>query len=220
MDFRPEIVAAARWCVANKPAFRYLESRPFPLFVPSTAHVMEDDCSSTSILCCWMAHAPEPFAGAYAGIGNTETFLELEHITDPQGGDFVVYGEGLPLGDQHMAVVLEAGSDPLTMSHGMPSEPAFVNAIQGCPSHAQGRITYIRAYPVSPPAPIPTEEDMLLIVTNPNNNGQAVLNLADGTYFGFPDPDMLTFYEANGVKVAKRQPTKAEWAHFSQKGTI
>lgn len=81
-------------------------------------------------------------------------------------------------------------------------------------AHDYGQVPY-----ASPTPPTP-EIEMLLIVTNPNNGGQAVLNLADGTYFGFPSPDMLTFYEANGVPVAKRQPTKAEWEHFTQKGTI
>lgn len=75
--------------------------------------------------------------------------------------------------------------------------------------------------PIATLIPItPMEGDMLLIVTNPNNNGQAVLNLADGTYFGFPNGDMLSFYKENGVPVAKRQPSKAEWAKFTQKGTI
>lgn len=74
--------------------------------------------------------------------------------------------------------------------------------------------------PAPTPPPVPTEDTLLLIVINPNNKGQAVLNLADGTYYGFPNDDMRDFYADNGVKPATRQPTKAEWAHFTQKGTI
>src|ERR1019366_438080 len=100
-DFHLTVGQWARWAVVNKPAFRYLESRPFPLFVPSAANPISNDCSATSVWCCWMAKAPEPFPGAYQGEGNTESFLALTHVTNPIEGDFVVYGEGLPLGNQH-----------------------------------------------------------------------------------------------------------------------
>lgn len=171
VDFRPLVVQWADWAVAHKPWFEYLESRPFPLYVPTAARIIRNDCSATSIWCCWAAGAPAPFPGAYQGTGNTETFLTLEHITSPIPGDFVVYGDGLPLGDQHMAVVVGTGSDPMTMSHGQPSEPRFVNAIEGCPSHAQGRITYVRYLPIVPPTPpkpkppAPPKEQNVIIAT-------------------------------------------------------
>ncbi len=75
---------------------------------------------------------------------------------------------------------------------------------------------------VIPGAATPQEdEDMtLVIVTNPNNNGQAVLDLATGSWMGFSTPDILAFYQANGVQEAKTQPTKEQWAKFSQAGTL
>ena len=223
-DLSADIAKWANWAVVHKAWFIYLESRPFPLYIPTWRIPIRNDCSSTAVWCCWMAGAPEPFPGAYSGIGNTESFLTLEHVAVPRAGDFVVYGEGLSLSVQHMAVVVQAGPDPLTMSHGWSGEPAFVPVSRGCPPAAQGIVTFVRTNTVvpapQPPAPVPTEDDLLLIVINPNNKGQAVLNLADGTWYGFDSPDMLSFYKDNGVKAATRQPTVAEFGHFTQRGTI
>ena len=165
LDFRSLVVQWADWCVAHRPWFDYEESRPFPLYLPSATRRIANDCSATSVLVLWLAHAPEPFPGAYAGEGNTESFLTLQHVSAPLPADFVVYGEGLPLGDQHMATVVEAGPDPLTMSHGWSGEPAFVRVSAGCPPQAEGRVTYVRCLPVvvppPPPAPpLPKENDM------------------------------------------------------------
>lgn len=68
--------------------------------------------------------------------------------------------------------------------------------------------------------PTPTGDDMQVIVTNPNNNGQAVLDMANGTYYGFSSPDILQFWKDNGVPTAKKQPSREQWAKFKQAGTI
>ena len=172
-SIKAAIVTAADWAVANQPLFLYDEFRPdHDQYVPTPAHKIVNDCSMTAIWCCWKAGAPEPFPGAFAGFGDTQSFLTLEHIPVPAPGDFVVYGEGLPLSVQHMAVIVEAGSDPLTMSHGWSGEPAFVRVSVGCPAAAQGRVTFIRAYavvsappapPIPPVPPVPKEDDMGVI---------------------------------------------------------
>lgn len=74
--------------------------------------------------------------------------------------------------------------------------------------------------PTPTPQPVPMEADMLILVQNPNNKGWAVLNLTDGTFRGFSNADLLSFWEANGLKKATRQPTVDEWSHFVQGGTI
>lgn len=71
--------------------------------------------------------------------------------------------------------------------------------------------------PVTPPAP--TEDEMVVLVTNPNNNGTAILDLSTGKYYGLSNPAMLAFYESCGVKHAPT-PTKAVWGLFVQAGTI
>src|ERR1019366_8935057 len=114
-DFRPLVVAKADWAVLNKSYFLYNEFRPdLDFYIPTAAHKIVNDCSATAIWCCWAAGAPEPFPLAYEGLGNTESFLTLPHVTSPLPGDFVVYGEGLPLGVQHMAVIVQDGIDPVT----------------------------------------------------------------------------------------------------------
>lgn len=67
------------------------------------------------------------------------------------------------------------------------------------------------------PAPGPEDDDMLL-VQNPNNNGWCLL-AADGTYRGISSPDVLNWYESAGVRKAPK-PTPAVFAKFRQAGTI
>ena len=206
-DHRPLIVTWSRWAVANKSFFDYYEARPFPLYKPNATEHITDDCSATSVLMCWLAGAPEPFPGAYQGQGNTESFLSLEHVTNPVGGDFVVYGEGLSLSVQHMAVVLEPGRDPLTMSHGDPQEPRFVNAIEGCPYQAQGIITYVRYLPLSPPTP-PEDTVGRRLVQDPVNHGWWLVD--EDRKCGIPTPTDLATLQAEGIPTATL--TEAELA--------
>ncbi|MCU1493394.1 MAG: hypothetical protein JWO62_1158 [Acidimicrobiaceae bacterium] len=195
---RAAVVAAADWCVPNKGLFDYLESRPFPLFRPSLARRIANDCSATSVLCCWLAKAPEPFPGAYTGTGNTESFLTLPHVPAPAAGDFVVYGEGLSLSVQHMAVVVEVGPDPLTMSHGGQSEPAFVRVSQGCPPAAQGRVIFVRYLPLDPPVPKPSEDTVgRRLVQDPTSHGWWLVD--EDRKVGIPNPTDLATLKAEGI---------------------
>lgn len=219
---RQSVVDWCYWSVAHQPWFRYLEARPFELYEPTGSRYIWDDCAATSILMLWLAGAPEPFPGAYAGIGNTESFGELEHVTTPLPADFVVYGLGLPLRDQHMAVVVEAGDDPLTMSHGWFREPALVPVSRGCPPQAQGIVTYVRCLPVVPPTPAPTlEDDMIWLDNDPNNQAAILVVPGRGGWYGL-DAGTLAYFKANGVPAAKVKISKAEFNNpsFSKLGTI
>lgn len=143
IDVRSDVVSWGRWCVEHKGDFQYLEVRPMPLSTTPTPLV--DDCSGTVTLCFALAGAPDPngndYEGtAYEGGGDRETLAFtgtlVEHGTEISlaevlPGDVVVYGPGTGV---HCALVIEGGTDPLTMSHGQPSEPAYVFLSEGCPS--------------------------------------------------------------------------------------
>jgi len=122
------------WCPPNQPLFRYLESRPFPLYQPTPARHIADDCSATIALCFALGAAPDPMGLGYSGYGNTTT-LEMRGtqipVSEVQPGDVVLYGA--PGATVHGALVVpgETAADPLTMTHGDPASPAFVGAYQG-----------------------------------------------------------------------------------------
>lgn len=72
------------------------------------------------------------------------------------------------------------------------------------------------------PAPKPTpstEDEMVVLTKDPNNNGEIVLDLSTGKYYGLSNPAVLAYYEACGVKIVAA-PTKAVFAKFTQSGTI
>jgi len=97
-----------------------------------------------------------------------------------------------------------------------------VNTACPCDVRLQRRQEILnRSFSSQPPTP-PTigDDDMVLLVQNPNNKGWAVLDVATGTYKGLSDPSILDFYQRNGVKTANPQPNASQWAKFNQNGTI
>lgn len=149
VDVSAEIVKWAGWCVANKESFEYAETRPMPL---TTKPQIRNDCSGTVTLCYKLAGAPDPNGLGYSGQGYTGTLVDHGKqisLAQVKPGDVVIYGPGEGV---HCAVVTAAGTDPLTMSHGMPSEPGFVYVSRGCPAKALGVVRYFR-YDTTAPAP-------------------------------------------------------------------
>ena len=117
---RQKIVAAARWGIANEPQIHYGEVRPIPLarMLPLTT-----DCSGFVTVCYFLAGAPDPNGLDYSGEGWTGTLLRnLEHVHRDEAlpGDLVVWG-GYP--GRHVAILLDAGDDPLLCSHGSERGP-------------------------------------------------------------------------------------------------
>lgn len=127
IDRRPLVVYWAKWGVQNEPLIHYAEVRPMPL---KTTLPLTTDCSGFATLCYWRAGAPDPNGLNYNGSGYTGTFLTRgKQVTKAQArpGDVVVYGPGTGV---HMAVIVEGGTDPLTVSHGQERGPELVRVSQ------------------------------------------------------------------------------------------
>lgn len=225
VDCSVEIANWARWAVAHKSWFFYEEERPFPLYQPTAARPIADDCSASITLYYWLAGAPDPNGPAfnYSGFGNTGTLQIGQQITqaEARAADVVIYGPGYGV---HGALVIDNNDgNPLTVSHGQPSEPAFVTVSNGQPEGTDGVVRFFRfnttkPAPPTPPAP-PSEDEMVVLTTDPNNKGTVVLDLSTGHYYGLSTPAVLAYYKACGVKTVAA-PTKAVFAKFTQSGTI
>lgn len=118
---RAKVVAWAKWGVKNEPSIHYRETRPMPL----TAKLpLTTDCSGFVTLCYKLAGLPDPNGLNYNGTGYTGTLINKgKQVGHPQVGDIVVYGGGT---GHHTAVVVEAGADPLTVSHGWEGGPLYI----------------------------------------------------------------------------------------------
>ena len=120
---RQKIVTAARWGIGHEPQIHYGELRPVPLgrHLPLTT-----DCSGFVTLCFFLAGAPDPNGLGYSGEGWTGTLMRNLARIDraaARPGDLVLWG-AYP--GHHVAIVLEAGADPLLASHGQERGPIEV----------------------------------------------------------------------------------------------
>lgn len=124
---KAQIVQWARWGVEHTNNIHYEETRPMPL---TSALPLTTDCSGFVTLCYYLAGAPDPNHQGYDGEGYTGTLLQYgQQITVEQAepGDVIVYG---PDTGWHTALIVEAGADPLTVSHGQESDPSYVRVSQ------------------------------------------------------------------------------------------
>lgn len=124
---RDKVVYWAKWGVRNEPLIHYKEVRPMPLqlSLPITT-----DCSGFATLCYWLAHAPDPNGLGYNGSGYTGTLLTHGNavlLSRVRPGDLVFYG---PNDAFHTAIVVEAGPNPLTVSHGAEGGPQLISVSQ------------------------------------------------------------------------------------------
>ncbi len=110
---------------ANHGTWTYRAIRP--LYVPhiwTPGQRVVSDCSKgVQYLCRWAA-APDPMGSGYGPYGNSQTIcMHLHHLDHPsqlQVGDPVTFGRW---GEEHAAIVLEAGNDPLLWSDGHQGAP-------------------------------------------------------------------------------------------------
>jgi hypothetical protein len=111
--------------IADRQHWFYDEVRPMP--VPAAwakgQHVKGDCSKGVQYLCRW-ANAPDPMQNNWSPYGNSSTiWLALHHALAAsvlQVGDIVTFGNN---GNDHAAMVLEAGSDPLLWSFGHQGAP-------------------------------------------------------------------------------------------------
>ncbi len=100
-----------------------------PMHVPyrpwAPKRVVHGDCGKGCQYLCWWAHVPEdPMGRSYDAYGNSSSLcLHLQHLDHPSQmlvGDIVTFGAG---GDEHAAMVMEKGTDPLLWSFGHQGAP-------------------------------------------------------------------------------------------------
>jgi hypothetical protein len=130
---RGKVVAFAKWGVVHTALIHYAEIRPIPHVQPGRTPALPftTDCSGFVTMAYQWAGAPDPNAKDFNGQGFTGTLLRAaKRIVDvpfARAGDPIVYG---PDTGWHTAIVIEGGVDPLTVSHGQESEPAYVRVSQ------------------------------------------------------------------------------------------
>lgn len=133
---RQLIVQAARWGVEHKGEIHYSEGaiRSQALTKPFGALPLTTDCSGFATYCYKHAGAPDPNGLGYRQLGYTGTMLDhaskgvgceiLTDISKALPGDLIVYGPGT---GEHVAIIVEAGKDPLTVSHGDEAAPELIH---------------------------------------------------------------------------------------------
>lgn len=112
------------WGIEHDSPIHYSQARPFPIYKPGTIP-MTLDCSASTITFAEWCGAPNP-SGAAPGYGNSmsiASFAKEIPRSDIQAGDIAVFGAPVT---HHVAVVLEAGDDPLMESHGQESGPIAI----------------------------------------------------------------------------------------------
>jgi len=126
LTVRQQIVANAHWGIANEPQIHYQQLRPMDGLHHAHQLPLQTDCSGFSTLCYAWAGAPDPNGLGYSGQGYTGTMLQhmtRVPLTHVQPGDLVIWG---PAPGHHVALVVEAGPDPLLCSHGQEKGPLAV----------------------------------------------------------------------------------------------
>ena len=133
-SLRQKLVAAAKWGVPRESAIHYSEGpiRSQAITQPFTKLPLTTDCSGYVTRCYKEAGLPDPNGLGYKQLGYTGTLLSGAHeiLTDVSKalpGDLIVYGPGT---GWHVAMIVEAGKDPLTVSHGQESGPEYVRVSQ------------------------------------------------------------------------------------------
>ncbi len=123
---RAAVVANARWAIAHEPEIHYAELRPIDALREPRRLPLTTDCSGLVTLCYAWARAPDPNGLGYSGQGWTGTLLahlKPVAVDAARPGDLVVWG---PRPGRHVALVLEAGADPLLCSHGQERGPVAI----------------------------------------------------------------------------------------------
>jgi cell wall-associated NlpC family hydrolase len=123
---RAKIVEVARWGIANEGSIHYEQSRPVDGMGQPRKLPLNTDCSGFSTLCYkWAGAKIDPNGGNFSGAYTGTMLQHCRHIARSavQPGDLVVWGN---YPGNHVALVLEAGADPLLCSHGQEKGPIAI----------------------------------------------------------------------------------------------
>jgi hypothetical protein len=149
------IVTWAKDGVNHRAEMTYAEIRPMPSINNAAGNYhWTGDCSSWVTQVYKWAGAPDPMGNAYNGYGNTQTLTGRGRqisLGNVRPGDVVVYDAFGPLSNQHTAIVVEAGPDPLCSSMGKQGDPHLVHVSEdGRPPTYLRFVTTIPDPPVKP----------------------------------------------------------------------
>lgn len=122
---RAKIVQLARWGIQNEGRIHYQQLRPVDGIDRPHKLPLHTDCSGFSTLCYKWAGADDPNGGKFTGAYTGTMLTHCRHIprSAVRPGDLVVWG-AYP--GHHVALVLEAGPDPLLCSHGQEKGPLAI----------------------------------------------------------------------------------------------
>ena len=129
-SLRTAIAGWARWGAGHEPTIHYTQgtARDDFLHRPRGYLPMYTDCSGEVTQQNWAANAPDPSGLGYRYVGFTGTLLSFAYkhghvftdVARAKPGDPIVIGPG---SGWHVVMVIEAGHDPLVVSHGSESGP-------------------------------------------------------------------------------------------------
>lgn len=145
---RALLVKNAYWLVSEAQYIDYGQTRPFPLrsagalkgIFAAKSTAFAPDCSMAVTNLYYMSGAKDPTGYGFKGYGNTSSMMSNlkqydYHYANQQvsliaahPGALIVFGVGLPLSQQHVAMVVEQAHDPLVFSHGA----AFQTQVYRC----------------------------------------------------------------------------------------
>lgn len=145
---RAALVANAKWLVGWNEQIGYDTDRPFHLKTKaelvtlfSAGEDVSGDCSWSLTELFFMTGLKDPTGFNFNGDGNTESMLT--HLTkryaNPAGakaGAIVIFGVGLPLNEQHGAMVIKPDKkNPTLFSHGSAAGPIEIPFVQEQAAH-------------------------------------------------------------------------------------
>lgn len=142
---RGKIVAEAQWGVTNAAGIHYQQLRPMDGINQRHKLPLNTDCSGFVTLCYKWAGAEDPNGLGFNGQGYTGTLLGyMSRVSQSQvkAGDLVLWarnGQG-----EHVAMVIEPGSDPLLISHGEESGPYTVRFSSSNRYHSDATAYWLR----------------------------------------------------------------------------
>lgn len=124
-DYRGKLSVLMKATLTDAGNWTYRAVRP--LYVPASwskgQHVTADCSKGVQYLCRWV-DAFDPMGEGYGPDGNSQTlWRNLQHLSSPTEllvGDIVTFGYD---GNDHAAMVLEVGADPLVWSFGHQGAP-------------------------------------------------------------------------------------------------